>query len=153
MAGTLRTLGETVGDRSSPVCCPPLTFSPLQCSLSSSSTHPFFDHDSSLFLLLLIPSIISSIDLLSIISSIDLCVPRVTSMCPHYIANVTGVAKISLLCFNPSSNSTCFQDRQALRPGLCPPHVPNEEISLAPKPTQTLHTHSTQVHMCVTLEG
>ena len=55
------SLGETVGDRSSPVCCPPLTFSPLLCSLSSSSTHPFFDHDSSLFLLLLIPSIFMSL--------------------------------------------------------------------------------------------
>ena len=58
--------------------------------------------------------------------------------------------KISLLCFHPSTNSTCSQDGRALRPGLCPAHVPNEEISLAPKPTQTLHTYVKAHISCTT---
>ena len=123
------SLGETVGDRSSPVWWSPLTFSPLLCSLSSSPhISPFSDHPFSC-------SLFHQGNVLWYLS-----VPCANIiLCLHYITNFSCETKISLLCFHPSSNSTCFQDRRALRPALCPAHVPNEEISLAPKPTLTLH--------------
>ena len=130
LAGTLRTLGETVGDRSFPVWSPPLTFSPLVSA-------PYHRHRLHI-------SLSWSSYALSLASNFfQVTLMFVCFICGifwlhHWVADFLCGTKISLLCFHPSTNSTCSQDGRALRPGLCPAHVPNEEISLAPKPTQTL---------------